>query len=176
MMQRESKSAARGRRPSSLDMEGNPMRTLSIALLTTALAFGANAASSQESKDAPKPDAQTMCCTDSKAQMAKMDEHMKRMQALHEKMASATTPEARQTLMIDQRREMQQAMAVMHEMPHGGTMMGGTGMAGQKTKPVDPKTQMQMMEKRMDMMQMMMQTMLDQQAASGSAMMQAPAK
>ncbi len=35
---------------------------------------------------------------------------------------------------------------------------------------------MQIMENRMDMMQMMMQTMLGQQGASGSAMMQAPAK
>jgi len=149
-----------------------------MALLTLALAFGANAASSQESKDAPKPDVQTMCCTDSKAQMGQMDEHMKRMQGLHEKMANATTPEERQALMNDQRREMQQAMAMMHGMPHGGTMMGGAGMgmAGQKGKPLDQKTQMQMMEKRLDMMQMMMQTMLDQQGASGSAMMQAPAK
>jgi hypothetical protein len=147
-----------------------------MTFLTLALAFGASAASSQESKDAPKPDAQTMCCTDSKTQMGQMDEHMKRMQALHEKMASATTPEARQTLMIDQRREMQQAMAMMHGMPHGGTMMGGAGMAGQKANPVDPMSQMQMMEKRMDMMQMMMQTMLDQQGASGNAMMQAPAR
>jgi hypothetical protein len=147
-----------------------------MALLTMALAFGASAASSQESKDAPKPDARTTCCTDSKAQMGQMDEHMKRMQALHEKMANATTPEERQTLMNDQRREMQQAMAMMHGMPHGGTMMVGAGMAGQKANPIDPKSQMQMMEKRMDMMQMMMQTMLDQQNAPGSAMMQAPAK
>jgi hypothetical protein len=35
---------------------------------------------------------------------------------------------------------------------------------------------MQIMENRMDMMQMMMHTMLDQQGASWSAMMQAPAK
>jgi hypothetical protein len=151
-----------------------------MTFLTLALAFGASAASSQESKDAPKPDAQTMCCTDSKTQMGQMDEHMKRMQALHEKMANATTPEARQKLMNDQRLEMQHAMAMMQGMPHGGSMMGGagmgTGMAGQKGKPVDQKTQMQMMEKRMDMMQMMMQTMLDQQGASGNAMMQAPAR
>jgi hypothetical protein len=91
-------------------------------------------------------------------------------------MANATTPEERQALMNDQRREVQQAMAMMHGMPHGGTMMGSAGMAGQKANPVDPKSQMQMMEKRMDMMQMMMQTMLDQQGVSGSAPMQAPAK
>jgi hypothetical protein len=153
---------------------------LSMTLLTMALAFGASAASSQDSKDAPKPGVQSTCCADSKAQMGQMDEHMKRMQALHEKMASATTPEARQKLMNDQRLEMQHAMAMMQGMSHGGPMMGGagmgTGMAGQKSKPADQKTQMQMMERRMDMMQMMMQTMLDQQGVSGSAPMQAPAK
>jgi hypothetical protein len=44
-------------------------------------------------------------------------------------------------------------------------MMGGmgTGMMGQKGKPADASAQMQMMQKRMDMMQMMMQTMMDQQ-------------
>ena len=147
-----------------------------MTLLTMALAFGASAASSQDSKDAPKPGVQSTCCADSKAQMGQMDEHMKRMQALHEKMASATTPEARQKLMNDQRLEMQNAMAMIQGMPHGGSMMGGAGMGGQKANPVDPKTQMQMMEKRMDMMQMMMQTRFDQQGAAGSAMMQAPAK
>jgi hypothetical protein len=44
-------------------------------------------------------------------------------------------------------------------------MMGGmgSGTIGQKGKPSDASAQMQMMQKRMDMMQMMMQTMMDQQ-------------
>ena len=44
-------------------------------------------------------------------------------------------------------------------------MMGGMGggTMGQKGKPADANAQMQMMQKRMDMMQMMMQTMMDQQ-------------
>jgi len=37
------------------------------------------------------------------------------------------------------------------------------GKSGQMGKPTDPKAQMQMMEKRIDMMQMMMQSMMDQQ-------------
>jgi hypothetical protein len=155
------------------------MKTLSTALLTMAAVFAVGAASGQEGKTpAAKPGAQPACCMDSKAQMGQMDEHMKRMQALHEKLASATTPEERKRLMDDQHREMQQGMAMMQGMPHGGAMMGsaGMGMMGQKGKPADPKTQMLMMEKRMDMMQTMMQTMMDQQGASGGAMMQAPAK
>ena len=52
----------------------------------------------------------------------------------------------------------------------------GAGMKGHPAKPVDQKVQMQMMERRMDMMQAMMQTMLDQQGASASGPMPAPVK
>ena len=114
------------------------------------------------------------------SQMGQMDEHMKKMQALHEQMASAATPEARQQVMDEQRKEMQAGMGMMNQMQAGGMMGGmggmGGGMKAQQGKPVDQNAQMQMMEKRMDMMQMMMQTMMDQQGASGSAMMPAPMK
>jgi hypothetical protein len=95
-------------------------------------------------------------------QMGQMDEHMKKMQALHDKMTTATTPEERQKVMDEQRNEMHSAMSMMNQMMRGGGMMGG-GLMGQKDKPADQATQMQMMQKRMDMMQMMMQMMMDQQ-------------
>jgi hypothetical protein len=96
--------------------------------------------------------------------MSQMDEHTKTMQALHDRMISATTPEERQKIMDEQRKEMHAGMAMMNEM-QGGAMMGGMGtaMMGQKGKPADANAQMQMMQKRMDMMQMMMQSMMDQQ-------------
>ena len=94
--------------------------------------------------------------------MAQMDEHMKKMQMLHDKMMSATTPEDRQKAMDEARKEMQDGMATMEPMMQGGGMMGG-GMMGQKGKSADTNGQMQMMGKRMDMMQMMIQMMLDQQ-------------
>jgi hypothetical protein len=99
------------------------------------------------------------------AQMGQMDEHMAKMQTLHDKMASAATPEERQGVMQDQRQEMQRGMTMMHDMHQGDSPMGGAGMgnSGQTGKPVDPKVRMQMMEKRIDMMQMMMQSMQDQQ-------------
>ena len=99
------------------------------------------------------------------SQMGQMDEHMKKMQALHDKMMSAGTPEERQKVMDEQRKELQSGMAMMNQMMPGGGMMGSTGggMMGQKGKPADATSQMQMMQKRMDMMQMMMQTMMDQQ-------------
>jgi hypothetical protein len=99
------------------------------------------------------------------SQMGQMDEHMQMMKALHEKMMSATTPEARQIVMDKQREEMQGCMAMMNEMHKGDGKMGamGGGMMAQKGMPADPNAQMQMMQKRMDMMEMMMQTMMDQQ-------------
>ena len=99
------------------------------------------------------------------SQMGQMDDHMKKMSALHDKMTSATTPEERQKVMDEQRQEMQGCMAMMTPMMQGGAMMDGMGKGtmGQKGKPADANAQMQMMQKRMDMMQMMMQTMMDQQ-------------
>jgi len=82
--------------------------------------------------------------------------------------------------MEEQRKEMQGSMAMMNQMMQGGAMMGGMGPGtmSQKGKPADPGAQMQMMQKRMDMMQMMMQTMLDQQGmmAGPRSMGTAPAK
>jgi len=99
------------------------------------------------------------------AQMGQMDEHMAKMQTLHEKMASAATPAERQGVMEDQRQAMQRGMTMMHDMQWSDSPMGGAGKgkSGQMGKPTDPKVQMQMMERRIDMMQMMMQSMMDQQ-------------
>jgi hypothetical protein len=99
--------------------------------------------------------------------MGPMDEHMKNMQTLHDRMMNATTPEERQKVMDEQRKEMQGSMAMMGQMMQGGATTGamGTGMMGQKGKPADTGAQLQMMQKRMDMMQMMMQTMMDQHRA-----------
>jgi hypothetical protein len=106
------------------------------------------------------------------SQMGQMDEHMQMMKTLHEKMLTATTPEARQIIADKQREEMQQCVGIMNQM-HGGAMMEGMGggMMAQQGKPVDQQTQMQMMEKRRDMMNMMMQTMMDQHGmmAGGAA-------
>jgi hypothetical protein len=97
-------------------------------------------------------------------QMAQMDEHMQMMKALHEKLMSATTPEARKIVMDKQREEMQACMGMMNQMHDGGMMGGmGGGMMAQKGTSPDSAAPTQMMQKRMDMMEMMMQTMMDQQ-------------
>ena len=165
------------------------MKLFSTTALTVAVVLATAGAFAQGTK-APSADTRTTpaCCMNSGAQMSQMDEHMQRMQTLHDKMASATTSEERQKLMTEQRQEMQQGMAMMQQMQHGGMMGGGmmggamgrpgatkgagkSGSAGQKPGPTDQRTQMQMMEKRLDMMQMMMQSMMDQQGGmmSGTA-------
>jgi hypothetical protein len=74
------------------------------------------------------------------------------MQELHARMMAANTPEERARLMDEQMQAMQQGMAMMNGMKdHHGHM--GSGSA-----------QHEMMEKRMDMMQMMMTMMMDREA------------
>ena len=88
--------------------------------------------------------------------MAMMDKHIKAMQAMHEKMASAKTPAEREALMAEHMKLMQEGMS----------MMGG--MAPGKA-PANAAARQQMMEKRMDMMQSMMQMMMDRMPMSPSA-------
>lgn len=151
-------------------------RSVAIAI-GAALLFAAGATFAQDAKaPVPKPGAtaaQPRSFTNAGSPMGQMDEHVKTMQALHDRMMNATTPEDRQKVMDEQRKEMQGGMAMMNQMTQGGAMTGGMGAGamGQKGKPADAAAQMQLMQKRMDMMQMMMQTMMDQQgmmAGSGS--------
>jgi len=82
------------------EWEGNLVKTLLTTLLTAASVLAVGVSSAQDSEaPAATPAAQAMCCMDSSAHMGQMDGHMKRMQALHEQRASATTPEDRQRLM-----------------------------------------------------------------------------
>lgn len=83
--------------------------------------------------------------------MAAMDQHMKSMQAMHEKMMAAPTPEARQALMAEHMKTMQEGMTMMNGMPAGGM----------KSMKGDMSTHHQMMEKRMEMMGASMQMMMD---------------
>jgi hypothetical protein len=121
----------------------------------------------------------------SAAPLARMDEQMKAMQAMHDKMMQAQTPEQRNALMAAHRAVMQDSMAMMGSMGHGGMMAGGAmgAMGGMNDKPDNSGTpgmqampgkgaadgdmgmHHQMMEKRMQMMQSMMQLMMDNMPA-----------
>jgi hypothetical protein len=88
------------------------------------------------------------------AGVASADPHaqqMKAMQEMHQKMAAAKTPEERAALMKDHMKAMQDGMAMMGPM-RGGMMHGGRGHMDAET-----------MKRRMDMMEMMMQMMMDRE-------------
>ena len=140
-------------------------RSLAFAVGTVVL-LGAGSPWAQDSKAQVSNTTAAAPSSGSSMDMSsQMDEHMQMMKALHEKLMSATTPEARQILLDRQREEMQGCMATMNQMKQGGGMMGnmGGGMMEQKGAAADGAPQMRMMQKRMDMMAMMMQTMMDQQ-------------
>lgn len=98
------------------------------------------------------------------AGMAKMDEHMKAMQAMHEKMMAAKTPQERQALMGEHMKLMQDGMGMMQQM--GAGMQGMGGMQGGKGMPDNMAERHQLMEKRMEMMESMMQMMMDRLPAT----------
>ena len=98
--------------------------------------------------------------------MSRMDEHMKAMREMHDKMMRATTPSERNALMAEQMKLMQDGMGMMGGMGQKGmggmgSMGGMGGMQGQAAMPGDMAARYQMMEKRMEMMQSMMQMMMD---------------
>ncbi|MDI1340153.1 hypothetical protein [Polaromonas sp.] len=97
--------------------------------------------------------------------MARMDDHMTAMRAMHDRMSRAKTPEERNALMAEHQKLMQDGMGMMGGMGPGATggMGGMGGMTGPGTGPMagDPAARQQWMEKRMEMMQSMMQMMMD---------------
>ena len=123
-----------------------------------------------------------------KMDMSKMDAQMKKMREMHQKMVAAKTPEERSQLMAEHMKTMQDSMQMMGGMSgmHGGGMgaMGGSaaadakpmpGMPGMAAKPATPgmsgmagnmPAHHQMMEKRMAMMESMMQMMMDRMPAA----------
>ncbi|MHB8950492.1 MAG: hypothetical protein ACYC4S_15745 [Rhodoferax sp.] len=89
--------------------------------------------------------------------MAAMDSKMKAMDEMHQKMMAAKTPEEKKALMAEHMKTMREGMKTMG-------MMGGAGMAdmqGNKPMSGDMGEHHQMMEKRMSMMESMMQMMMD---------------
>jgi hypothetical protein len=99
-----------------------------------------------------------------------MDEHMQRMQSLHERMLKASSREERRKLMLEARKEMQAGMSMM-----GSGMHGSSSTPAKGGMPENPR--LDNLERRMDMMQMMMQMMMDEQRMGAESMRGAgPAK
>jgi len=107
------------------------------------------------------------------AAMPAMQERMKAMREMHDKMMNAKTPAERQALMADHMKSMQDGMAMMKGMggmagmgamgPTGGATGDGKGM------PAEMAKRHQMMEGRMEMMQMMMEMMMQRLPAAPAA-------
>jgi hypothetical protein len=140
-------------------------RSLAFAVGTVVLLAAGSPWTQDSRAQVPNTTAAAPSSGSSMDMSSRMDEHMQMMKALHEKLMSATTPEARQIVMDRQREEMQGCMSTMNQMKQGGATMGnmGGGMMEQKGAAADGAPQMRMMQKRMDMMEMMMQTMMDRQ-------------
>lgn len=135
------------------------LRTIAITVATATFALTAFAQAPGHTAHHPQAAASAaggMPMAD-RAAMTGMDEHMKAMHEMHEKMAQAKTPEERSALMAEHMKVMQEGMAMMGK--DGMPMMGKGAMKG---KAGNMATRQAMMEKRMDMMQSMMQMMMDQ--------------
>ena len=138
------------------------VRTFPIALSLVALGTTAWAAQHDGHKGHHPADSTAAAkATPGSPDMARMDTQMQAMQAMHDKMMAASTPDARNALMAEHMKTMQDGMAMMKGM--GGKGMGGMGMTGAdpKAKPADMAQRQRMMEQRMDMMQTMMEMMVD---------------
>ena len=97
-------------------------------------------------------------------EMARMANHMKAMQEMHDKVVAAKTPEERNALMAEHMKTMQEGMSMMKGMGgmSGAGSMGGMGnMSGPKSPPANMAERQTLMEQRMDMMQSMMEMMAD---------------
>ena len=142
------------------------LRSFLIGLGVATFSLGAIAQSADEHKDHHPAESKPAAVATQKAsagskgadRMGAMDQHMTAMQAMHEKMASAKTPEARQTLMAEHMKLMQGGMGMMKVM---GGMSGMSGMQSGKVMSGNMAERQQMMEKRMEMMESMMQMMMD---------------
>lgn len=149
--------------PYFLEFTMTAIRKTTLCIAIVCLSLGAYAQTGAEHtqnhpeappKNAPKAAAKT----DQMEMMAGMDKQMDSMRDMHEKMMNAKSPEERNALMGDH----------METMKDGMSMMGNMGMSGLgKTAkmPRDIATRQMMLEKRMDMMQGMMQMMMDRMPA-----------
>jgi hypothetical protein len=160
------------------------LRPFALAAILTALSLGVNAQTNPEdhaahhpegasapAAAAPAPAPAAAASAGPTAAMgamnpsARMEQHMRAMREMHEKMAKARTPKEREALMAEHMKLMQDGMAMMDGMKGMGGM-GGMGAApGAASSPGTPAARMQALEQRMDMMQSMMQMMMDRMPA-----------
>lgn len=142
----------------------------------------ANPAPTQTTPANATPDSATGAAT-AGDNSQRIDAQIAAMRQMHQKMMDAKTPEARQALMAEHMKTMQDGMAMMSSMSGmagmgsmgsmggmsgmGGAGKGGmAGMGGAGKMPADMAAHHQMMAKRMELMEAMMQMMMDRLSAT----------
>ncbi|SCK20399.1 hypothetical protein VAR608DRAFT_1513 [Variovorax sp. HW608] len=148
------------------------MRSVFLFVVAAALSTGAFAQSSDAEHATHHPSAATAKARKPAAKStaptpSQMNMQMKAMEEMHAKILAAKTPEERQALMADHMKVMNDGMAMMDQMRKGtpGPGMGGMGMEGMGAMHGDHE----MMSRRMDMMEHMMQMMMDRESAPAPA-------
>ena len=156
------------------------MKRITVTIFITAVALTTFAYAAEDRTSDKKPTATKagpmqpggMGMMDDK-QMAQMQEKMKRMQQQMDRIHQAKDPKERHELMDEHFKTMQENMRMMRGM--GGPMMmdtiGGSRkdamgpgmMGGNPTAGMNPKQQQEFMQRRMDMMQMMMEQVMRHQ-------------
>ncbi|MEO8154233.1 MAG: hypothetical protein ABI605_14275 [Rhizobacter sp.] len=143
------------------------LAALASVALITACATATEPARTQSAKADPDEHAShhPAGAASAPAPGAPMQDRMKAMREMRDKMMNATTPEERHALMSDHMKTMQDGMQMMKGMGGKGAMdsMDAKGMSP------DMAQRQRMMEGRMDMMQMMMDMMVQRMPASGAA-------
>jgi len=131
-----------------------------ITAATLAAAAGAVLAAT-EAEHAGHHSAQKTAAVDT----TKYDQSMDRMMDMHQKMRAAKTPEERASLMKEHMESMQSGMAMMEQMKGGVSMPGAKKGSTKSGMPMSHQS----MQRRMDMMEMMMQMMMDREPAMAPA-------
>jgi hypothetical protein len=149
------------------------MRAVPIATVIIALALSGSVVSAEDKTGSSSAEAPTA----RDRHMAEMQANMQIMQQQMQKLRATTDPEERQKLQQEHLQTMQANMSLMRGM--GGPMMMGGGhqggmsmMGGTRGTTGDMTQRHDMMERRMDMLQMMMEQMLQRE----QLMQPAPAK
>lgn len=130
---------------------------LILAVLGGSVLLAGCATGVEEKDHAAHHPAGTAAAASAPSKPGERDAMMKSMQEMHDKMMAAKTSEERSKLMQEHMKLMQEGMAMMDQMRGAN---GGMGMHGMRERrAMDPR----MMDKRIEMMEMMMQMMVDRE-------------
>ena len=141
---------------------------LSGTALIAAVAMAAQPASSPKAADEHASHHPADAASAPAPAPAASQDRMKAMREMHDRMMNAKTTQERQALMADHMKAMQGGLQTMKGM---GTkpMAGMSGMGESMAAPADMAQRQQLMESRMETMQLMMEMMMQRMPASGQA-------